>query len=288
VFFGTAESLSAIDIDGMPDTYERFAGDTSLISTGPTSLNAELPVTYDDVSADGSRVFFETAEPLIVTDTDTAQDVYSSTATGFYARPKGASPLRVPLVPAFQQCSAPNSSHGAPLAFSSCKPPTQASGFLTIGSPDANNKAANSSGFVKLVTVQGNGSTPADEADMKITASLTDVRKKSDLTDYTGQLQLLQTMRITDRLNGSAPVDPATVSDFGFATTVPCTATADANVGSTCSVSTTADAVMPGAILEIRRTVIELGQVKVFDGGSDGVASTPGNTLFAVQGIFAP
>jgi hypothetical protein len=118
--------------------------------------------------------------------------------------------------------------------------------------------------------------------------SLTDVRKKSDLTDYTGQLQLLQTMRLTDKLNGSAPVDPATVTDFGFPTTVPCTATADTNIGSTCSVSTTADAVLPGTILETRRMVMELGQVKVYDGGSDGLAATPGNTLFEVQGFFTP
>jgi hypothetical protein len=26
----------------------------------------------------------------------------------------------------------------------------------------------------------------------------------------------------------------------------------------------------------------------VFDGGSDGLAATPGNTLFAVQGVFVP
>jgi hypothetical protein len=194
----------------------------------------------------------------------------------------------VPLVPAYQLCGAPNSSHGAPLAFSSCKPPAQASSFLTVGSPDANGKGASSSGFVQYIAVPGNSSTPADEADVKINLSLTDVRKKSDLTDYTGQLQLLQTMRLTDRLNGSAPVDPATVTDFGFPTTVPCTATADLNVGSTCSVSTTADAVLPGTILEIKRTVIELAQVKVYDGGSDGLAGTAGNTLFAVQGIFAP
>ena len=123
---------------------------------------------------------------------------------------------------------------------------------------------------------------------MKIIVSLTDVRKSSDLSDYTGQLQLLQNMRLTDRFNGSAPVDPATVSNLDFAATVPCTATADVNVGSTCSVSTTADAVMPGAIVEIKRMVIELGQVKLFDGGSDGLASTAGNTLFEIQGFLAP
>jgi hypothetical protein len=31
-----------------------------------------------------------------------------------------------------------------------------------------------------------------------------------------------------------------------------------------------------------------MGQVKVFDGGSDGVASTAGNTLYLDQGIFVP
>jgi hypothetical protein len=31
-----------------------------------------------------------------------------------------------------------------------------------------------------------------------------------------------------------------------------------------------------------------LDRVEVYDGGSDGVASTPGNTLFAVQGVFIP
>jgi hypothetical protein len=288
VFFGTAESLVATDTDGMPDTYERFAGDTTLISTGPVSLNAELPVTYDGASADGSRVFFETAEPLVVTDTDTAQDVYSATATGLYARPKGASPLRVPLIPAFQQCTAPNSSHGAPLAFSSCKPPAQASSQLTIGTPDANGRASSSTGVVKFIAVAGNSSTPADEADVRISVSMTDVRRKSDLADYTGELQLLPSFRMTDRLNGSAPVDPATVADFNFPVTVPCTATADTGTGSICSVATTADSVVPGAILEVKRTVIEVGQVRVFDGGGDGLAATPGNSLFAVQGLFVP
>jgi hypothetical protein len=288
VFFGTAESLVATDIDGMPDTYERFAGDTTLISTGLADLNAGLPVVYDGASADGARVFFETAESLVPTDTDTVQDVYSSSPAGFYPRPKGATPFRAALVPAFQACSSPNSSHGAPLAFSSCKPPTQTSGFLTIGTPDANLKPANSIGFAQFSAVPGNASTLADEADVKIQVSITDVRRKADLADYNGQLQLLPTLRLTDRVNGSAPVDPATLSDFAFPVTVPCTATADLNIGSACNVSTTADSVLPGSIPEAKRTIIEIGQVRVFDGGSDGLASTSGNSLFAVQGVFAP
>ena len=70
---------------------------------------------------------------------------------------------------------------------------------------------------------------------------------------------------------------------------MPCAATpADATIGSTCSVSTTFDAVTPGSVPEGKRSIWELGQVQVFDGGPDGVASTPGNSLFAVQGVFVP
>jgi hypothetical protein len=288
VFFGTAEGLVVSDTDDMPDTYERFAGATTLISTGPAGLNGLFPVTYDGISDDGTRAFFETAEPLVVTDTDATQDVYSASVVTGYPRPKGATPFRVALVPAFRACSAPNRAHGAPLAFGSCNPPVQTSSLLTIGSPDANTKAANSIGAVTLSAVPGNASTLADEADTKIRVSLTDVRRTSDLADYTGQLQLVQSMRITDKLNGSSPIDPATVSDFDFPVTVPCAVTSDTGVGATCSIATTADSVLPGTITEIKRTIVQLGEVKVLDGGSDGLAATPDNTLFAVQGVYIP
>jgi hypothetical protein len=288
VFFNTAESMVATDLDGMPDIYERFAGEATLISSGPTGGSAELPTLYDGASRDGTRVFFETDEPLVATDTDPSQDLYSASVVSSYARPKGASPIRASLVPAYQECTVPNRSHGAPLAFGSCNPPSQASSFLTIGSPDANSRTASSTGSVKLITILGNASTPADEADMTIQVSLTDVRKKSDLSDYTGQLQLLPTLRITDKLSGSAPVDPATLTDLDFPVTVPCTATADVNVGASCSVATTADSVLPGMITEVKRTILGLAQLRVFDGGADGIATTPGNTLFAVQGVFVP
>ena len=70
-----------------------------------------------------------------------------------HVRPKGASPLRASVVPAFKQCTAPNRTHGAPLAFPSCNPPVQTSNSLTIGSPDANGAGANSSSYI-LLTVK--------------------------------------------------------------------------------------------------------------------------------------
>jgi hypothetical protein len=53
-------------------------------------------------------------------------------------------------------------------------------------------------------------------------------------------------------------------------------------------VSTTFNAVTPGAIVPSQRAIWQFGQVKVFDGGPDGVASTTPNTLFAAEGIFTP
>ena len=69
---------------------------------------------------------------------------------------------------------------------------------------------------------------------------------------------------------------------------MPCTGTAGTGVGSNCSIDTTADAVLPGVVKEVRRSIWQLGQVQVFDGGADGVVSTNPNTLFAVQGVFVP
>jgi peptidoglycan/xylan/chitin deacetylase (PgdA/CDA1 family) len=205
-----------------------------------------------------------------------------------YVRPKGASPFRVPLVPAYEACTSPSSTHGSPLAFGSCPGPDQSSAFLTIGSPDANGQFANSTGSLVLHAIPGDQSTPADEADVRIDLSITDVRELSDLSDYTGQLDAEPGIRLTDRLNGPQQVESATVSDFSLGFAVPCTATSSTTAGSTCSVSTTADAVQPGMVKEGARAIWALGQVFVDDGGPDGVASTPDNTHFLAQGIFTP
>src|SRR5205823_6685358 len=39
-----------------------------------------------------------------------------------YARPRGATPIHAPLVPAYAPCTSANRSHGAPLASGSCAP----------------------------------------------------------------------------------------------------------------------------------------------------------------------
>jgi hypothetical protein len=203
-----------------------------------------------------------------------------------YPRPKGATPIRASLVPAYKQCTASNRTHGAPLAYPSCNPPALASSYLTTGSPDANGAAAGMVGSVKVDALAGDPATAADEADVRFAVSVTDVRRSSDLSDYAGQLQVKPALRITDRYNG--PGETGTVSDTSFPVTVPCTATSSTAIGGSCAATTTADAVTPGTVKESRRAVWQLDQVKVFDGGPDGVVSTADNTLFAVQGVFVP
>jgi hypothetical protein len=203
-----------------------------------------------------------------------------------YPRPKGATPLRASLVPAYKQCTAGNRTHGAPLAFASCNPPVPESAYLTSGSPDANSTPANMAGALTVTAIAGNVATTADEADARFVTSITDVRRKSDLADYTGQLQANTTLRITDRFNG--PGETGTMQDLNYALTVPCVATANTSVGATCALTTTADALAAGTVKESRRSIWELGQVRVYDGGPDGLASTQDNTLFAVQGVFIP
>jgi hypothetical protein len=208
-----------------------------------------------------------------------------------YARPKGATPVRVSLTPAYKPCTSPNSTHGGPppLAKPSCKPPVPESGELTVGTPDANGKGANSIGSVEFDVVIGNPSTPADEADVKLTVSLTDVRRKSDLSDYTGELQGSTGLRIVDKLNGQDEVESATMEEIPLPFTIPCSATTSGTIGSSCATSTSADALLPGFVPEGKRSIWQLDQVKVFDGGADGSASTTDdNTLFADQGVFIP
>jgi Tol biopolymer transport system component len=204
-----------------------------------------------------------------------------------YPRPKGAGSIWVSLVPAYRACASSNSTHGAPLAAPSCAPPVPLSGYLTVGTADSNGKPTKSNGSLLAEVVVGNPATAADEADVKLTFELKDVRKKADLFDYAGELLAVQGLRITDRYNGYGG-GAATTQDLSYNFTVPCAATEDTTIGASCSLATTADTLVPGAIKEGKRAIWDLGQLHVFDGGADGLAATADNTLFEVQGIFVP
>ncbi len=121
--------------------------------------------------------------------------------------------------------------------------------------------------------------------------NITDVRNKADMTDYAGEVQASVVLRITDRDNALSPgggSDAATVIDIPFPVNAACAPTADPLVGSTCAVSTSLEAIVPGAVKEGKRAVWQMGAIEVYDGGADGDPATADNTLFARPGVFVP
>jgi hypothetical protein len=205
-----------------------------------------------------------------------------------FPRPKGASPFRASLVPAYNPCTTPNRVHGPSLAFGSCNPPVQTSSVLTIGSPDANGVGANFTGSAKYTAIAGNSATETDEADVRIVLSLVDIRNKTTLTDYVGPVTLLSSLQITDNGNAPETPEPGTGQSITYSAQASCTSTVSTSIGSSCNLNTTADSIVPGTVVEGRRSVWEFGQVQVKDAGPD---NTPGNgddTVFLRQGVFVP
>src|SRR4029453_14724584 len=76
VAFGTRESLVSTDTDSSEDVYQHSGAGTAIVSTGPAGGNGAFEALLSGSSADGSRVFFRTAESLVSSDTDHAGDVY--------------------------------------------------------------------------------------------------------------------------------------------------------------------------------------------------------------------
>jgi hypothetical protein len=236
--------------------------------------------------------------PLALTLAALSLAISAQLAGATHPRPKGATPFQVPLVPAYNPCTAPNRTHGPPLASPSCNPPAQASSFLTVGTPDANGAVANSRGFVQVKVI------PGAFENVVIGARLFDVRCRPGAgvaacgnansaagADYTGELQGDATLRITDHFNAVDPgggSDPATLVDIPFPFNLYCTNTADTSIGGECNINTYCPLPNGCGPRDGDRTVVEITQIRVFDGGPDGVVATDDNTLFAVQGVFVP
>jgi Tol biopolymer transport system component len=248
-------------------------------------------------SPDGRRIAYIKGGPLRVANSDftnpvTIRSTYSGSPDwqpipyAGYPRPKGATPMQVFLVPAYKPCTAANRTHGSPLSFPSCAPPQQTSDYLTVGTPDANGQGAKSVAEV-IYKVKA---SPA--ADVLITTLITDVRNKSDLSDYTGEVRVNgigAELRITDRFNGGSSNEPGTVVDIpAMPTTVACDPTADTMVGSSCNTVTSMNAIIPGAVVGGKRAIWQFDQITVEDGGADGNVATTDNTIFLKQGVFVP
>ena len=294
---GGGLSPASFQLDDDGDDSNGLAGSrTFLVNAGSGYSVAEAPTGSVDWTlesagcSDGSSISnIGVAAGEIVTCT-----FVNRQKIGNYPRPKGATPLRVTLVPAFNQCTVGNRTHGPPLAFGSCNPPVQQSNAVTIGSPDANGAAANSNNSVRYTVFFNPGGV--DDTDVGIETGITDLRCKAGTTacgsansadgaDYTGQVQVTSALRITDPLS----TESATVMDTPLNITLSCAATASTAIGSQCLLGTSVDALIPGAAPEGRRAIWEMGPVQLLDGGADGqIATVGGNALLLVQGLFVP
>jgi len=292
-------SSAATNLDPPPHSTHVFVRDldantTTVISraTGAAGAKGNNNSGGPSLSGDGRWVAFASvATNLSPDDTDSMTDIYvrdrlldvtslQSRGSAGYPRPQAATPADVPLVPAYAACSAANRTHAAPLNFDSCAPPTMSSSHLTLGTPEANGRSVAGVGSVRYRVLAG---------DVELTVNATDVRNRADLTDYTGELRLEAPLRITDRLSDPTELPAATVVDRSLDVVVPCAATVDPMVGSTCSIASTLNSLIPGIIQSGFRSIWELGQISVADGGADGDGDTAAdNQPFLRQGVFVP
>jgi hypothetical protein len=245
--------------------------------------------------------------------------VLPASALAVHPRPGGGTPFRVPLVPAYDQCTiaAQNSNHVAPLALDSCSPPDERSPIVTRGTAGAAN------GTMRMTVFCTNGAAPpcaaqtGDQEDIRWTYSDADVRCKAVTpncsavgADYTGSVIVSTRLRLTDHANssdptagaactnggGNAPCITATMVDIEFALPGSCIATPASPNGSLCSLSATLDAQIPGMNKESQRVVMSAFQAEVREAGPNGdigpacppFCGTGDENVFATQGIFLP
>ena len=184
----------------------------------------------------------------------------------------------------------------APLAFASCTPVRPQSSLLTTSS------TGRGTGFARLDAQPGDPDTTADEADLRIAASMSDVLTHAG-GDYSGRVLLTTDLRLTDRLNGGTGDVPGTTKDFSFSLPVDCVPTPNGAIGSTCSISTSAETLVPGFAREGGRAVMSAFSIAVTDLGPDGSLAPASDSLglgcpptcgsgdeqvFLRQGVFTP
>lgn len=203
----------------------------------------------------------------------------AGTAVATHEIPASAPSIHTSLVPAYKQCGTGGNpatgSHSPPLAVGSCVP-KKSSTALVIG--------AGSTGYANVDVVAG---------DVALTGSASDIRTSTG-ADYNpqplGTADAFSTARIrfTDHYNCSpAPcagpfTQPGTGTDLDFGPVpIECTVQGDPATppGSTCSVTTSANTVVPGSVVPGKASVVQVFRIRQADSS---------NVLASQQGIFIP
>ena len=133
--------------------------------------------------------------------------------------------------------------------------------------------------------------TNGNQANVAITANLTDIQSTAG-GDYNpnpsgADLTMVTRLRFTDKANGFGGLS-ATATEYDFKVPIDCSATPDPITGSICTANTTANALVPGAVIPGKAQVVQLGQTRIKDSGPNGVRGDGDDQIFAVQGIENP
>jgi len=109
-----------------------------------------------------------------------ALSFFASSAMASHEHPIGGSPIRVPLVPAFEACTSANSTHGLPLNFPSCNPPVPVSTTVKAGTGSVGQGwvvvCNTGSAVSECNTAGGGGFTTAMQPDVRLYGAGRDVQ----------------------------------------------------------------------------------------------------------------
>jgi len=250
--------------------------------------------------------------------------IAAQAASANIIRPNGATPVSDSLVIAYDACTVatPPGNHHNPanLPGAACTPPTASTNRLTAGGVQVNGTTDNFKGNVLLkVTGPPNdvnfGTGPPSGSylqDVRCTASYesgigagvcNDPGSTNafappgtvSLNDYTGQLNALAYIKITDQKNnstGTSYTEDGTVALIPFGVVVRCSVTGN-TIGASCVPILGSAGAVCGCVSNGKRGNIELSQIVVYDGGDDGLAPPPlqvdaDGKAYAVQGVFLP
>jgi len=173
------------------------------------------------------------------------------------------------FVRSMQQCATPTHTHNPPLSFPACNPASAATS-VSFG-PKGLGQAT---GVVVLNSLK-------QASDVKLIAKFSDVRDGDDGTGtgFSGNLTTSATIRTTDHNCDGGANNPCTLIDIPFPVPLACgTAASPPLAPGKCAAKTTANAVVPGAIIGGTQANIGLGQLTVSNGPD----------LVFEEGLFLP
>ncbi len=167
------------------------------------------------------------------------------------ANPAKAKQLKVDMVSAYNQCTAPTQTHRPSLALPACIP------VLSTGNNPTTTYTFGPKGKMSIQVQSGNG-------DVKISVNGSDILKNGTpaTSPIFGGMLATADLRVTDTACGPGFNVPCTVVDFPFPVWITCT-------NGSCKTKTTANMAIPGAVHAGDAANIELSQFTIFDDDGD-------------------